>query len=619
MTKRPWVNFGFFVPMLAALLLVIAVSCGGGATPTTAPAAATTEPAAATTEPAAATTEPAAATTEPAAAATATPVPVATTTTAPVVAVDTDAPRGHLRLANKDMGSYKGHPCTTGSPTKQYITQAAYESLLRRDSDGEYFGIIVKDWSVASDSRTWTFNLNEGIQFHGGVGELTADDVMFSAQQMGCEGALNGLFFYMDRMFLNPDGYMHAPDDYTVEVDTVIPLWDVPIWLSGPGINGMWIVNKSQTEELVESIGMDKATRQLAGTGPWELVEEQTGVSWKFKAVEDHYRKTPEFAELTFFEIPGEATRIANFQTDRIDTFVTSPDTIPLLAEIPEVKFMSQVGIGESHIGLYGQYYIDVGTPDQRASYKPDKLPWVSTNSDVNSAEWERARKVREAMSIAIDRESIIEELLHGEGTPLSMWGWAGSQDKQPAHWKWEYDVERAKQLLKEAGYEDGFELQITTAIAGVSVEELACQAVADMWADIGITARYQNIPYSALRPMFKVYEYEGVTCQSSTGYSEPMGTYGWLWNPIYSWSGGLEHPFLQPQVDEVNDIFDNDERFKRTLELGEFIWDNTLDIGLYVQNNIYPLGPHVDSWAEHLSRSDARNISGLEWAPHRK
>ena len=76
-----------------------------------------------------------------------------------------------------------------------------------------------------------------------------------------------------------------------------------------------------------------------------------------------------------------------------MDTFVTSPDTIPVLAGIPGVKFMSQVGIAESSLRLYGQYYIDVGTPDQRASYKPDKLPWVSTNSDINSAEWERARE----------------------------------------------------------------------------------------------------------------------------------------------------------------------------------------------------------------------------------
>jgi hypothetical protein len=68
-----------------------------------------------------------------------------------------------------------------------------------------------------------------------------------------------------------------------------------------------------------------------------------------------------------------------------------------------------------------------------------------------------------------------------------------------------------------------------------------------------------------------------------------------------------------------VDGTFDAEERFAKTLELGELMWQNTLDIGLYEQNNVYPLGPHVDEWSDKLSRSDSRNISGLEWAPHRK
>jgi len=578
--------------------MVVAVSCGGDDAATTAPAAAVAEEEATTEE------------------ATAEPVPAATT--APEVTIDSGIPHGNLRIANTEMSSYSAHPCHTGSPQKQYITQAAFESLMRRDSNGEYHGIIAKDWSISEDNTTWTFNLNKGIQFHGGLGELTSADLKFTAEQFACEGAINGLFYYMDRIFANPDGGISTPDDYTFVTDTVDPLWDVPIWLSGPGINGMWVVQKAQTEELVESLGPEEASSKLVGTGPWELVEEKTGEAWRFKAVEDHYRKTPYFAELTFYEIPEESTRIANFQTDKIDTFVTSPDTISILADIPDVKFMSQEGIAEVHVGLYGQYYIDLGTENQRASYKPAKLPYVSTNPDMNSAEWERARKVREALSISIDREKIIDELLHGEGKPLSMWAWMGSQDKQPAHWKWDYDVERAKQLLKEAGYADGFEIALTTAIAGVAVEEKACQAVGDMWADIGVTARYENIAYSALRPMFGAYEWEGAVCQASTGYSEPMGTYSWLWNPAYTWSGGFEHPLMQPAMKEVEATFDDAERFAKSVALGEMMWQNTLDIGLYEQNNVYPLGPHVDEWSDKLSRSDSRNISGLEWAPHR-
>jgi len=69
------------------------------------------------------------------------------------------------------------------------------------------------------------------------------------------------------------------------------------------------------SKEHFEQEGEEVAMFQGVGTGAWEYVESTTGVSWTFKAVEDHYRKTPEFAELIMWEIPEEATRVANFKT----------------------------------------------------------------------------------------------------------------------------------------------------------------------------------------------------------------------------------------------------------------------------------------------------------------
>ncbi len=80
-----------------------------------------------------------------------------------------------------------------------------------------------------------------------------------------------------------------------------------------------------------------------------------------------------------------------------------------------------------------------------------------------------------------------------------------------------------------------------------------------------------------------------------------------------------MEYPGLSERADAANAIFDNDERWQATVELGQWVWDNVLDIGLYVQNNIYPLGPNVDPWDEHLSTSDSRYMSAFEFAPHRR
>lgn len=615
MFRQQLKNFRIVWPMLVALLLVIAVSCGGDDADTTAPAATALPPA--TTAPEV-TTPDDGTSDDTTAAATAAPVPtsVPDATAAPAAEEDGDGPHGSLRVAFSLMGSYQAHPCTTGSPAVQFITQAAFEGLMASDVNGDYFGLIAKDWSVSEDNTVWTFNLNEGVQFHGGLGEMTSADVAFSAEQI-CAGSATGLEYYIDPIFKNPEGGMFMPDDYTLVTDTVKPLWDTPIWLSTPGVNGLWIVNKSQTEELVELSGMDAASQQLVGTGPWEMVENTTGEFWKFAAVEDHYRKTPFFAEMTFYEIPEEATRIANFQAGTIDTFGAAPDTIPVLADIPGTEFMSQAGVSESGLRLYGQYYIEPAAGEEPLpAYQPDELPWVSADPDPDSAEWERARKIREAMSISIDREKIVKELLHGEGAPLSMWAWMETQDK--TDFEWEYDLDRAKLLMAEGGHPDGFDLVLNPVVRGAAVEVEACEAVGDMWADLGIKVALAYEPYGTLRPEFGEKTWKGATCHASGGYREPMGSYSFMWLPGINWSSGLEHPLLQPWVDEGYAIFDREERWEATMEIGQWVWDNTLDIGLYYQNNTYPLGPNLGSWADKLHRSDPRNLSALEWAPHR-
>ena len=98
---------------------------------------------------------------------------------------------------------------------------------------------------------------------------------------------------------------------------------------------------------------------------------------------------------------------------------------------------------------------IDQNLPNCPASGWDPDAPWVSANPDLDSPEWDAARKVRLAMMIAIDRQKLIEELLHGEAVPLSMLAWSNQPGKP--EWVWEYDVARARQLLAEAGYPDGF------------------------------------------------------------------------------------------------------------------------------------------------------------------
>ena len=627
MFRRPWLSLGFFVPMLVALLLVVAVSCGDSATSTTAPQA-TAAPAA--------TAVPAAATNVPAAAATAAPIPtpLPMATSVPVVAAAPAAlkPFGTLDFADKEIGVYQGWPGETGFPQWSVMVATAFEGLFSQDVNGDFYGRLAVDWSVSPDLRVWTIKLRKGVQFHAGWGEVTAEDFIWSANELAVEGSKGGHGVPMRRIYQDPTGYLISLDDYTIELDTGKPYWDVLVTASTPGTDGVFVVSKKQALELEASVGdrIDvNAQGLLVGTGPWEKVETRTGEFWKFKAVEDHYDKTPFFAELVIHEIPEESTRIANFQVGKVDLFAVAPDSTGPLAEIEGTKFMSQEKVGQSILNIHGQYYWHAGTDKEKPGYNPD-LPYVSSNPDTSSPEWAQAVKVRKAMGLAIDRDLIVEELLGGEGGPISMHGWMGHDAQAEPNWVWEYDLETAKRLLKEAGYEDGFEVTLTPAIRGGPAEVEACEAIGDMWADIGITARIQQVPYIAVREAAYGRTESGITCHSTAPFMEPLILQQYMWFPDVGWTDGLSHQFLTSATgapDEPNPgIFerafneaDTEKRWDLQRELGNWLWDNALDIGLYYFNNTYALGPEVDSWAEHLNRGDPRRISALEWAPHRQ
>ena len=268
-----------------------------------------------------------------------------------------EAPHGTLNVAFPELGAYQAHPAMTSFPQASIVELAALESLHGRDLDWEYYPRLMTSWSVASDNLTWTFNLREGVPFHDGWGEFTAEDFIWTLETAASEGSVNPQAAAHREKFLNPEGHTIALDDHTIEVNTGKPFWDLLTSVYSPGSDPVLVNSKTQATELEKSIGLDAANSKMVGTGPWKIADSQPGEFWHFEAVMDHYLKTPYFAEMRFREIPEESTRVANFQTRRIDVFTAVPDTIPLLANTPGTEFMAQKGAVDQHLLFYGGCY----------------------------------------------------------------------------------------------------------------------------------------------------------------------------------------------------------------------------------------------------------------------
>ena len=549
----------------------------------------------------------------------ATAVPIATPDPTPEGSAvgSLEQPAGTLNIGQKELGPFMGHPALAGNP-QIFVMQTAPigESLLTVSSDLAAVPMLAHSWEVSEDGATWTLHLNEGVQFHKGYGEMTAEDVIWGMRQFGAEGSRHARASNIRGIWNNADGHARAIDDYTVEVNTGAPWSQIPVLeiLTSPGGAGTWIISKKQTDEL----GAEEANGQIAATGSWDLVEFNTGEFWRMEAVENHWRKTPHFAEMYFREIPEESSRIARFQTGNLDTTVSAFDSLDVLAKVEGAELMRLPGGGESALNLYGQYHVGIGTEDQLPGYDPD-LPWISANPDVNSEEWAAAAKVRNALSVAIDRQGIVDTLLRGYGSPAVMWEYGQYEDTWlPPEMRWEYNPERAKQLLAEAGYPDGFGITLTPSLRGAPVEVKACEAIAAMWADIGVDVKFQKVPYSTLRPTIVGRTYQGATCHAAgirlepgEGFTDKLSKL----NHQAVWTSGVDHPWLDEKIAQHQGEINSAARRELAIEITTFMFENALtNIGLYNFDVVWPVGPRIQPWSEGVRYRDLRNINGYEY-----
>ncbi len=510
-----------------------------------------------------------------------------------------------------------GHPALTGNP-QIFVLQTAPigESLLTVSSDLEIIPMLAHNWEVSDDGSTWTFHLNQGVQFHKGYGELTAEDVIWGMRQFGAEGSKHARASNIRRIWDSEDGHAIAIDDYTVEVNAGTP-WSPVVaveFLTSPGGAGSWIISKKQTDEL----GMEAANNQIAATGSWDLAEFSTGSFWRMEAVENHWRKTPHFAEMYFREIPEESSRVAGFQTGNLDTTVSAFDSLDALLSVEGAELMRLPGGGESALNIYGQYHVGAGTNEQLPGFDPE-LPWISASADVNSEEWANAAKVRRALSIAIDRQGIVDTLLRGYGSPAVMWEYGQYEDTWlPPEMRWEYNPEQAKQLLAEAGYPDGFSITLTPSLRGAPVEVEACEAIASMWTDIGVDVNFQKVPYGTLRPTIVGRTYQGATCHAAGIRLEPGAGFTDKGSKLVHqavWSSGADHPWLDEKIALHKAEINTEARRALALEITTFMFENAItNIGLYNFDVIWPVGPKIQPWSEGVRFRDLRNINGYEY-----
>lgn len=356
-----------------------------------------------------------------------------------------------------------------------------YETLVNRAVDGSLFPSLATEWHVAEDRPdVWVFKLREGVKFHDGA-DFTAEDVVFSLDRARSENSNM-------RQLHSAIESVTAVDDHTVEVKMTGPS---PLYPNN--LTNTFIMDKgwSETHNLQKvqdyAAGEDNhAVRNTNGTGPYVLESREVDVRSVLKRNENHWAEAkPVVTEIIYLPIAENATRVAALLSGEVDLVQDVPvQDIERLAATPGLK----VETGPENRIIYFGYRMD------------DKILKSSNIRDKNPLADPR---VREAFHLAVDREAIKRVVMRGNSVPAGVAmppfvaGWTPELDAFPKP-----DAERAKALLAEAGYPDGFTITLDTPNNRYVNDEAISQAVVGMLGRIGVRVTLASRPVAQHSPL---------------------------------------------------------------------------------------------------------------------
>ena len=340
-----------------------------------------------------------------------------------------------------------------------------YETLVERATDGSLQPRLATEWFIHPDDPTvWVFKLRPGVKFHDGS-DFTAEDVVASVARVTSETS--------DFKVLHTSvAGAEAVDDLTVHIKMSGPS---PLYVQN--LTNFFIVDKGwieangvQTPQDFKA-GEEKFTvRNTNGTGPYTLVSRDPEVRTVLAANPNHWGPAPKVTEIVYTPIKEAATRVAALLSGEVDFVQDVPvQDIERLSQTQGIK----VTTGAENRTIFFAYDMTSDSLISLPGDNPFKKP-----------------AVREALAHALDRDAIRQVVMRGQSVPSAMNappfvnGWTAEMDAYGAP-----DYDRAKALLAEAGYPDGFAVDLHCPNDRYLNDEAICQAFVGMLGRIGVKA----------------------------------------------------------------------------------------------------------------------------------
>lgn len=353
-----------------------------------------------------------------------------------------------LRWNNGDWKSMD--PAFVTGVLESYVVMNIYAALVKWDyGTTNIVPDLATDWTISDDGLTYTFNLRKGVQFHKGYGEVTAEDVKYSYDRIR-----------------DPETGAYLAKNYKVikEVKVLSP-YQVQFILSEPFAPLLMRLTAFKAGGIVPKAAVEKYGKQFGlnpvGAGPYEWVKGNPRGDMVLKAFDQYYAGKSPNDGIVFKHIADANTAYVAFEAGDLDlTNVQDPEIMEKYKKDPKIEVQTRPGLNIN--------YLVMNTRDK---------PF----SDL---------RVRQAVAHAIDQKALIETVLKGLATKLTGPIPSGCDFYTSDVKAYPYDPAKAKELLAEAGYPNGFETTLYTFIWGPAVDVVT--AIQGMLSQVGIQAKIQ-------------------------------------------------------------------------------------------------------------------------------
>jgi peptide/nickel transport system substrate-binding protein len=451
--------------------------------------------------------------------------------------------------------------------TESYtVYRNIFDNLVTRDVTGKIVPQVATAWHYA-DPQTVVFDLRSDIAFQDSS-KLTPDDVVFSVRRITNPDFKSPQLSQFDQIasaeITGPAQVtLHTKTPYPVLLSQLVKLSIVP-------------------GAYVEKVGDQKFNQEPMGSGPYKLRAWQRGVQSTLDANDAYWRGKPPFRSVVFRAVPDGNTRIADARSGRADiTRGLTPDDAVSLKSERDLKVLS------------------VAT--ERVAYLFVNAQWGPTKD----------KRVRQAIAMAIDRDTIIEALQQGYANPVNIllapvdFGYVSDVPG------WPFDPARARALIKEAGAE-GATLQFLTAPA---YDRRLNEAVQQMLADVGLKVDIVSVdlPTYLKRRQGRPEEAGNLAqgrwscaCQDADGVIWPLFHTGSIWSK-YS------NPDFDAAVDAARTTLDEKQRLADYHKAFEIMRDEVPGIGLFQDYALY-LARRELQWTP--TPNEAFFIMDMKWVP---